>query len=146
LDQVQEESKDRDNSFNTFSGSGSDGSIGTSKGNSISQKNNKRRSIRLNDIFLGASSNPNNSSSSSNNNTSSRLHSTPTSSSKIHAPHGARHGSLRGYAQQRLKIQEKIEGRIRRATDTKRLEWEAQVSSRPPGRLYAWNLLARNGF
>jgi len=122
LDQVEEErepsssrSADRKS---LLSGSETEGSL---------KQSNKRRSIRLNDIFLGSAQSSGNAipaiSSQAGNNTLKA-----GNASKIHAPHGARHGSLRGYAQQRLKIQEKIEGRIRRATDTKRLEWEAQVS------------------
>ncbi|KAL9940718.1 hypothetical protein V8E36_000206 [Tilletia maclaganii] len=40
--------------------------------------------------------------------------------------HGARHGSLRSYAADRLKSQELLESRISRTTDVERLKWEAK--------------------
>ncbi|KAK0531132.1 S-adenosylmethionine transporter [Tilletia horrida] len=40
--------------------------------------------------------------------------------------HGARHGSLRTYAADRLKSQELLESRISRTTDVERLKWEAK--------------------
>ncbi|CAD6909522.1 unnamed protein product [Tilletia controversa] len=55
-----------------------------------------------------------------------------TSDSAARAParnagvHGARHGSLRSYAADRLKTQELLESRISRTTDVERLKWEAK--------------------
>ncbi|UZJ54929.1 hypothetical protein CBS101457_004249 [Exobasidium rhododendri] len=43
-------------------------------------------------------------------------------------PHGAKHASLRIYAEGRIKAHELIEGRIQRATDTGRLKWEAKAA------------------
>lgn len=51
-----------------------------------------------------------------------------SSKGRRNAPHGARHGSLRDYARERIKAQEELEDVIANATDTGRLKWEAKVS------------------
>ncbi|PWN89244.1 hypothetical protein FA10DRAFT_267816 [Acaromyces ingoldii] len=61
------------------------------------------------------------------------------------APHGAKHGSLRGYAEERLKAQELFEGRIARATDTGRLKWEAKTAILNNSYALAVLLLTRAG-
>jgi len=48
--------------------------------------------------------------------------------SKTSGPHGAKHGSLRSYAEERIKAHELVEARIQRATDTGRLKWEAKAA------------------
>lgn len=44
------------------------------------------------------------------------------------APHGAKYGSLRSYAEERIKAQEMFESRIQRVTDVGRLKWEAKAA------------------
>lgn len=48
--------------------------------------------------------------------------------SKVGGPHGAKHASLRSYAEERIKAQELVEARVQRATDTGRLKWEAKAA------------------
>ncbi|KAE8231434.1 hypothetical protein CF326_g3552 [Tilletia indica] len=59
--------------------------------------------------------------------------------------HGARHGSLRSYAADRLKSQELLENRISRTTDVDRLKWEAKSALLNNAHSLAVLLFARAG-
>lgn len=82
-------------------------------------------STRLDDLFLGGKSRRD----------GNQIASIPTKAkvgglyTKIAAAsHGAKHASLRSYAEERIKAHELIEARIERATDTGRLKWEAKAA------------------
>ncbi|EPQ27821.1 uncharacterized protein PFL1_04566 [Pseudozyma flocculosa PF-1] len=69
------------------------------------------RASRLDDLFAGS------------------RHAAPQKSkSKPSGSHGAKHASLRGYAETRWKRQELLESKIMRSNDVQRLEWEAKAA------------------